>query len=63
MTDLSTIRRTLREKFGTRGYRITTGGLVYARGALPVDPDVTGWYLFGNVTERGVEPVRQPAAQ
>lgn len=55
----ATIRRTLREQFGPKRYRITNGGNVFVCGPLPVDSTVVGWYLLGQVAERGIEPLKR----
>lgn len=53
----ATIRRTLRETFGKGHVRISTGGAVRVYGPLPVDPAVTGWYLYGRIVDGALEPL------
>ena len=44
--DHKTLRKALRERFGSRNYRITRHGEVHVYGLMP-NTDKIGWYLIG----------------
>ena len=51
---IATIRKILRNAFGSRQYRITRDGEIHVHGVMP-HSNVTGWYLFGYVGDKQTE--------
>ena len=51
---IAQLRQALREKFGTRRYRITADGAVHVHGTMP-NTNQVGWYLLGYLGTQELE--------
>ena len=51
---ITTIRKILRNTFGSRKYRITRDGEIHVYGTMP-NTNQTGWYLFGHLGDAVTE--------
>lgn len=50
MLTMRKMRKTLRNRFGYRSYRITSTGDIHVKGRMP-NTDTVGWYIFGHTLD------------